>query len=155
MGEAIMTFRGKYDFLSNMYAVSFEWDGRPYKNSEAAFQSAKTLDPALYEKPLPVLIAHGRADDFVPYRMSEENMKAFTKADGSVAPNAEFFTSETAEHGMSFLRDYDGYMAALARLFDKAGLPHEKVEVEEFVPETPVEELTRPEMHAGTIFTVK
>lgn len=46
MGE-IMTFRGKYSFLSNMHAASFTWDGRTYMNSEAAFQSAKSLDPAV------------------------------------------------------------------------------------------------------------
>ena len=44
MGE-VMTFRGKYQFLSNMFAVDFEWDGRVYHSSEAAFQSAKSLDP--------------------------------------------------------------------------------------------------------------
>ena len=43
---SIMTFRGKNEFLSNMYECSFTWDGRTYRNSEAAFQSAKTLDPA-------------------------------------------------------------------------------------------------------------
>lgn len=43
----IMTFRGAYSFLSNMHKASFEWDGRIYQNSEAAFQSAKSLDPAV------------------------------------------------------------------------------------------------------------
>jgi ribA/ribD-fused uncharacterized protein len=42
----MMTFRGEFDFLSNMYSVEFEWDGRTYRNSEAAFQSAKSFDPA-------------------------------------------------------------------------------------------------------------
>ena len=42
-----MTFRGKYSFLSNMHKASFEWDGRTYLNSEAAFQSAKSMDPAV------------------------------------------------------------------------------------------------------------
>lgn len=47
MGSSnVMTFRGKYAFLSNMYAADFEWDGRIYHSSEAAFQSAKSLDPA-------------------------------------------------------------------------------------------------------------
>lgn len=50
MAKDIMTFRGKYDFLSNMYSASFEWDGRTYKNSEAAFQSAKSLDPAIRDE---------------------------------------------------------------------------------------------------------
>ncbi|MBR6571695.1 MAG: NADAR family protein [Clostridia bacterium] len=45
-----MTFRGAYDFLSNMYTVDFEWDGRVYHSSEAAFQSAKSLDPEERER---------------------------------------------------------------------------------------------------------
>ena len=102
----------------------------------------KLKDPSLYPKPLPILLAHGREDKFVPYSMSEENMKAFGENDTF----AEFFTSETAEHGLAFLRDYPGYMEAVFRLFDKAGLPHDRVEIPEFVPETPPEELTRPEM---------
>lgn len=48
--KEIMTFRGKYQFLSNMYSAPFEWDGRSYKNSEAAFQSAKSLDPAVRDE---------------------------------------------------------------------------------------------------------
>lgn len=45
MEKAVTSFRGAYDFLSNMYSATFMWDGRTYRNSEAAFQSAKTLDP--------------------------------------------------------------------------------------------------------------
>ncbi len=50
MGESIMTFRGKFSFLSNMHSATFEWDGRTYQNSEAAFQSAKALDPAVRDQ---------------------------------------------------------------------------------------------------------
>ena len=50
MDESIMTFRGKLGFLSNMYSAAFEWDGRTYRNSEAAFQSAKSLDPAVRDR---------------------------------------------------------------------------------------------------------
>lgn len=50
MNESTMTFRGEYAFLSNMYSASFEWDGRTYRNSEAAFQSAKSLDPAVRDE---------------------------------------------------------------------------------------------------------
>ena len=42
----VMVFRGEFAFMSNMYSVDFEWDGRMYHNSEAAFQSAKSLNPA-------------------------------------------------------------------------------------------------------------
>ncbi len=45
MGEKICSFRGKYGFLSNMTTAVFQWDGRTYRNSEAAFQSAKSLNP--------------------------------------------------------------------------------------------------------------
>jgi len=45
--EDVKMFRGAYQFLSNMYTAPFVWDGRPYRNSEAAFQSAKSLDPAV------------------------------------------------------------------------------------------------------------
>ena len=47
---SIMCFRGKFDFLSNMYVATFEWDGRTYRNSEAAFQSAKSLDPSVRDE---------------------------------------------------------------------------------------------------------
>ena len=47
MSEKIMMFRGEYAFLSNMYEAAFIWDNRSYRNSEAAFQSAKSLDPAV------------------------------------------------------------------------------------------------------------
>lgn len=50
MKNSVMTFRGKYDFLSNMYSATFEWDGRTYRNSEAAFQSAKSLDPSVRDE---------------------------------------------------------------------------------------------------------
>lgn len=43
MGEAITSFRGEYGFLSNMYGVEVVWDGRTYRNTESAFQSAKVL----------------------------------------------------------------------------------------------------------------
>lgn len=44
MKGVISSFRGEYQFLSNMAKATFCWDGRQYLNSEAAFQSAKTLD---------------------------------------------------------------------------------------------------------------
>ena len=45
MIKSVKSFRGRYDFLSNMYEAAFEWDGRIYRSSEAAYQSAKSLDP--------------------------------------------------------------------------------------------------------------
>ena len=37
-------FDGNYAFLSNFYSCMVEYDGLLYRNSEAAFQSAKTMD---------------------------------------------------------------------------------------------------------------
>ena len=42
--KVIDYFRGEYEFLSNFYLCDVEYDGLVYKSSEAAFQSAKTLD---------------------------------------------------------------------------------------------------------------
>ena len=57
--------------------------------------------------------------------MSQQNYAIF---DGTKAENgedlAEFFTSSGAKHGISFLKDYDGYMKAIYRLLDKAGLDY-------------------------------
>lgn len=44
----VMTFSKKYAFLSASHSADFEWDGRIYHCCEAAFQSAKSLDP--YER---------------------------------------------------------------------------------------------------------
>ena len=43
--EPIKSFRGDYSFLSNFYDAPVEYEGVTYKNSEAAFQAAKTTDP--------------------------------------------------------------------------------------------------------------
>lgn len=43
-GRVISEFRGKYAFLSNFYEASVQYDGLPFHNNEAAFQSAKILE---------------------------------------------------------------------------------------------------------------
>lgn len=43
----IDSFRDEYFFLSNFYPAEVEYEGRTYLNNEAAFQSAKTLDPEI------------------------------------------------------------------------------------------------------------
>jgi len=64
---------------------------------------------------LPLLMAHGRKDGFVPYEMSLENFKSC--GDGAV-----LFTSEEADHGLAFLRDRDGYMKEIRALWERAGI---------------------------------
>ncbi len=71
---------------------------------------------ALCERGVPILIAHGKADGFVPYYMAEENYAACT------GDCAELFAVSDADHGMAYLHDRDGYIAAMERLFEKAGI---------------------------------
>ena len=40
-------FDGEYRFLSNFWPVPLKYEGLTYPSSEAAYQAAKTLDPAL------------------------------------------------------------------------------------------------------------
>lgn len=68
------------------------------------------------ERPIPMLFAHGKKDDFVPCAMSEENYALIH--DGS----AEIFLVDEADHGLAYLRDKPGYTEALLRLFEKAGI---------------------------------
>lgn len=42
----INEFRGKYYFLSNFYSAKVVYEGLTFQNNEAAFQSAKCIDPA-------------------------------------------------------------------------------------------------------------
>lgn len=44
MTGKIDLFRGEYYFLSNFFTTAITYDGITYKNSEAAFQSAKLVD---------------------------------------------------------------------------------------------------------------
>jgi ribA/ribD-fused uncharacterized protein len=41
----VNSFRGKYAFLSNFYNCNVVWEGKDYKNSEAAFQAGKSTNP--------------------------------------------------------------------------------------------------------------
>lgn len=43
--DKINSFKGEYHFLSNFYEAPIEYDGICYKNSEAAFQAQKCLNP--------------------------------------------------------------------------------------------------------------
>ena len=45
----INEFRGPYYFLSNFYEAPVIWNGITYKNNEAAFQSAKTINISVRE----------------------------------------------------------------------------------------------------------
>ncbi len=63
---------------------------------------------------VPVLMAHGTGDTFVPYEMSRRLYDAVKdKIDVTL------ITAEGAEHGMSYLGAYEEYRAALVLLFDR------------------------------------
>ena len=62
---------------------------------------------------LPIFMAHGKADDFVPCEMTE---KAFAVCDG----DKQLLLVEGAGHGVSFLEDKEGYAAAVRTLLKKA-----------------------------------
>lgn len=72
--------------------------------------SAETLAHAK----VPVLLAHGQKDSFVPHAMSEEIYEAVKdKID------ITFFSVPEAEHGLSYLQDNAGYRRLFADFFDK------------------------------------
>lgn len=48
--KVINEFRGDYYFLSNFYNAPVKYEGLMYRNSEAAFQSAKTANRRTREK---------------------------------------------------------------------------------------------------------
>lgn len=68
---------------------------------------------------LPIFMAHGKADDFVPCEMTE---KAFIACGG----DKHLHLVEGAGHGLSFLVDKQGYAAAVLRFLKIAlGEPYE------------------------------
>ncbi len=75
-----------------------------------------STEEALSRNRLPILIAHGTADNFVPYAMGEKNFAACTASD------AELFSVHGAEHGMSYIIDPEGYTEKIKELFRKAGI---------------------------------
>ena len=68
---------------------------------------------AMESNSLPILFAHGTADSLVPYAMTQ---KAFD------ACNAKKYLvlAKDAEHGMSYLIDYESYSQAMEKLFEES-----------------------------------
>lgn len=75
-----------------------------------------------------VLLAHGVADDFVPYEMALECRAALSE-EGRVW----FASSETAGHGRAFLKDREKYIAALEEMFACAGIKIRKSGADETI----------------------
>lgn len=71
---------------------------------------------ALEKNRLPVLFAHGTADNFVPYEMSVENRAHCLYCD------SELISAQDAPHGYSFVVAKAEYKEAILRLWEKAGI---------------------------------
>ena len=65
---------------------------------------------AMKRAKVPVIFFHGEDDDFVPCRMSQENYEA-------CASRKMLVTIPGAGHGLSFPKDQEGYLKALADFF--------------------------------------
>ncbi len=61
---------------------------------------------------LPVLMVHGKADGFVPHEMSVAGHSACTS-------EKELLLVEDADHGVSFLKDQEGYTKAIRSFISK------------------------------------
>ena len=77
-----------------------------------SIDGARTTD-ALRQSDLPLLIAHGEADDFVPCRMSVESFNA------AVTDDKQLILVPGAGHGMSYLVDHPRMQAALDTFLDR------------------------------------
>ena len=68
---------------------------------------------AMEKNKLPILIAHGEDDDFVPCQMSRE---AFAHCDPKTSV---LFTVSGAGHGVAWLLDKEGYNREIYAMWDK------------------------------------
>lgn len=68
--------------------------------------STSTLD-SLSKSNIPIVIIHGKADDFVPYEMSQRNY------DASISSNKRLILVDRAAHGFSFLFEKERYQSEL------------------------------------------
>ncbi len=73
-----------------------------------------TSQDELIKAKVPVLMAHGTGDDFVPFEMGQRIYDAVKDT-----IDVTFLAAEGAGHGFSYLSDYDAYRAAIAALFDR------------------------------------
>lgn len=77
-----------------------------------SIDGARTTD-ALRQSNLPLLIAHGEADDFVPHHMGVESFRA------AVTDDKQLILVPEAGHGMSYLVDREQLQAALVAFLDR------------------------------------
>lgn len=74
-----------------------------------------TAQDSLLKAKVPVLIAHGTGDNFVPFEMGE---RIYTAVREKI--DVTFIRAEGAGHGLSYLCAYDEYRREFAKLVEKA-----------------------------------
>ncbi|MBQ8641794.1 MAG: alpha/beta hydrolase [Clostridia bacterium] len=88
------------------------WFSLPSGSDKARYRTGD-CGLALEKNRLPVVMAHGEADGFVPHRMSVENFAHCNPE------TCELISVPGAEHGIAWLTDKERYNAAICRLWDK------------------------------------
>lgn len=99
--------------VTHLPAVPTIWAADLFARLIAGFGlSQKDSRKTLRKNSLPILFAHGTADDFVPCFMTQEAYNACT------GPK-QLFLVEGAEHGTSFLVDREGYSRIVEAFLQK------------------------------------
>lgn len=80
-----------------------------------SFLGTVNTSKSLKNNKLPVMFAHGEADDVVPFEMFERNIK-------STASEKITVTSKEAAHGLVFYYENDEYLKAFDKLLEAAGM---------------------------------
>jgi len=106
--------------VTHLAPVPWIWAAELFARAFAGFSLwGKSSITSLRKNRLPILMAHGKADDFVPCAMTEE---AYRACEGEKM----LHLVEGAGHGLSFLVDKKGYAAAVRSTLIKAlGEPYE------------------------------
>lgn len=102
-----------YRSLIRLPAGPTLWAANIFARLIAGFDlEEKDTRRCLSDSKLPVLLFHGKDDDFVPCRMSEEGYAACTG-------EKELYLVDGAKHGVSFLVDAEGYTKKVMAFLQK------------------------------------
>ena len=106
--------------VTHLPPVPWIWSGELFARLFAHFSLwEKSSITSLSQNRLPIFMAHGKADDFVPCAMTEAAYEA-------CGGEKTLYLVEGAGHGLSFLVDKKGYAAAVRKTLIKAlGEPYE------------------------------
>ena len=108
--EIIGSVFKKVTHLPPMIAI---WATDIFSRIVAGFSlNEKDSRRTLAKNKLPILLVHGKDDDFVPCRMTEEGYEA-------CAGNKKLLLVDGAGHGVSFLKNPDGYSALIVEMLNR------------------------------------